>query len=137
MKLIYRGQSYDYNPDGALGNTGRPARSPHVSQAPYTVIYRGQTLRIDPSNTAEVGLPQSYDLIYRGATYRVNRGGVAHTATEQPVVHIPSALPRHYVSKIHNANLQANLDRRLTAAQARGDQELVAMLEAERKQMAV
>jgi hypothetical protein len=136
MKLIYRGQSYDDNPDRS-GNTGRPARSPHLSQAPYTVIYRGQTLNIDPTNTVDPEQLPSHDLIYRGETYRVNAAGQASAATPRVTAHVPDAMPRHYISKVHQANLEENLQRRLKAAKARGDRQLVALLEAERQQIAV
>jgi hypothetical protein len=136
MKLIYRGESFDYNPNKTSGNLGRPARAPHISQTPYTVIYRGQTLRIDPANTAEAALPQNYELIYRGETYRMNRTGQAAATVHQPTAQVPNALPLRYIGKVHQANLQENLQRRLKVAQERGDQQLVAMLEAERQQIA-
>jgi Domain of unknown function (DUF4278) len=136
MKLIYRGQSYDNNPDRS-GNIGRPARSPHLSQAPYTVIYRGQTLRIDPTNTVDVEQLPSRELIYRGETYRVNAAGQASTPVRRSTAQIPDTMPRHYIGKVHQANLQENLQRRLKAAQERGDRQLVALLEAERQQLAI
>lgn len=145
MKLFYRGNSYEYNPDRATaGNTGRPGRQPQPSQAPYTLIYRGITLRVDPkaASVPVPMLPTTYDLIYRGTTYHVRRdaqGGV--TAVTQPVgatqarTAVPSSLPKHYVRKVHRANLLDNLQHRLQAARARGDQKLIELLEAERQQI--
>jgi Domain of unknown function (DUF4278) len=133
MKLIYRGTSYDYTPGATSGNTGRPTRPHHASSAPYTLIYRGQTLLVDPTQTAEPSLPHNYELIYRGERYQMN--GTAPAVTRQAPVSVPSALPRHYIGKVHQANLQENLQRRMKAAKAQGDQHLVALLEAEQKQI--
>lgn len=142
MKLIYRGTSFDYSPSRASGiNIGRPTRPHHVSPSPYTLIYRGQTIHVDPTQpTEDVALPRTYELIYRGEKYQMN--GTAQ-ATRQPAVTVPATLPRHYIDKahqldqVHQANLQDNLQRRLKAAQSRGDQRLVALLEAEQKQLKV
>lgn len=134
MKLIYRGTSFDYNPTRAEGtNIGRPARPHHVSSVPYTLIYRGQTLHIDPTQpTEEVTLPRAYELIYRGEKYQMN--GVAQ-ATSQRKAQVPATLPRQYIGKVHQANLQENLQRRLKAAQENGDQQLVALLQEEQQQL--
>ncbi|HEY9627469.1 MAG TPA: DUF4278 domain-containing protein [Coleofasciculaceae cyanobacterium] len=142
MKLIYRGQSYEYNPTSArTGNTGRPASSVQA-QAPYRLTYRGTTFEVDPEALQEVTtLPTHYNLIYRGATYRVNRDAQGMTTIAPQVanapkpVSIPAAMPNHYIGKVHQANLLENLQRRLQAAQSRGDQQLVALLEAERQQI--
>jgi hypothetical protein len=133
MKLIYRGTSFDYNPSQAAGvNIGRPVRPHHVSPAPYTLIYRGQTLHVDPTQlTEEVALPRAYELIYRGEKYQM---GVAQAPPERRVS-VPATLPRQYIGKVHQANLQENLQRRLKAAQERGDQQLVALLQEEQQQL--
>jgi hypothetical protein len=136
MKLIYRGQPYDYNPDRS-GNIGRPARSPHLSQAPYTVIYRGQTLHIDPTNTGDAESLPSRELVYRGETYRVNAAGQASHSGRRSTAQVPDSMPRHYISKVHQANLEENLRRRLKVAVESGDRQLVALLEAERQQLAI
>lgn len=133
MKLIYRGMSFDHNPSRAEGtNIGRPARPHHVSPAPYTLIYRGQTLHVDPTQPTEEVVLQARELIYRGERYYTN--GVAQAAPQRPVS-VPATLPRHYVGKVHQANLQENLQRRLMAAQARDDQQLVALLQEEQQQL--
>ncbi len=133
MKLIYRGTSFDYNPSkGAGENIGRPSRPHHVSPAPYTLIYRGQTLHVDPTQPTEEVVPYAQELIYRGEKYYTS--GVAQTAPQRPVS-VPATLPRQYVGKVHQANLQENLQRRLMAAQARGDQQLVALLHEEQQQL--
>lgn len=146
MKLIYRATSYDYDPTQSRpGNTGRPVRAAHRSQEPYTLIYRGLALHVDPNATPVPvpATPATYDLIYRGLNYHVNRDaqGVA-TAFTQPVstkartVSV-SASPRRQLGQVHQANLTSNLQRRLEAAQARGDQQLIDLLEAERQQIEV
>lgn len=133
MKLTYRGTSYNYDPSRAEGtNIGRPARPHHVSSTPYTLIYRGQTLHIDPTQPVEEVMPRAYELRYRGEKYQMN--GVAPVV--QPCsVSVPETLPRKYIGKVHQANLQENLQRRLMAAQARGDQQLVNLLREEQQQL--
>jgi Domain of unknown function (DUF4278) len=135
MKLIYRGTSYDYTPgENAGDNIGRPTRPHHASAAPYTLIYRGQTLHVDPTQTAEVPLPRTYNLTYRGEKYQMH-GTAPALAPRQSTVTVPSTLPRHFIGKVHQANLQENLQRRMKAAQERGDQALVDLLKAEQKQI--
>jgi hypothetical protein len=147
MKLIYRGASYDYNPSHArLGNAGRPTRPTQSHQSPYTLIYRGLTTLVDPeaAPAEDAALPASYELIYRGTTYQVNRDPKGTTTVvSQPgdvtlqakSVSVPSTLPRRYIGKVHQANLLENLQRRLKVAQEHGDQKLIELLEAERRQI--
>jgi hypothetical protein len=96
---------------------------------------------VDPTKSAEVLPPAEYDLVYRGSAYHVSRdaAGVT-TATNQPAgltkMTIPSTMPKHYIAKVHQANLMDNLQRRLKVAQEKGDQKLVELLEAERRQIA-
>ena len=138
MKLFYRGVSYNYNPAQARqGNTGRPTRSAQAAQIPQTLIYRGVTYRTDAS-TPQVAqnLPTSYDLIYRGATYHIDRLPQNQGAIATTTVKVPHALPRHYVSKVHQANIQENLQRRLEVAMAREDYHLVKLLQEEQQQIA-
>ncbi|MBW4516822.1 MAG: DUF4278 domain-containing protein [Timaviella obliquedivisa GSE-PSE-MK23-08B] len=133
MKLIYRGTSFDYNPSKAVGvNMGRPTRPHHASLAPYTLIYRGQTLQVDPTQSAEEVMPRAYELTYRGEKYYTN--GVAQ-ATPERRVSVPATLPCQYIGKVHQANLQENLQRRLKAAQEKGDQQLVTLLQEEQQQI--
>lgn len=150
MKLIYRGVSYDYDPNHIrAGNTGYPVRGSQTIKTPYTLIYRGVTTQVDPNNQPAIApLPASYDLIYRGATYHVNRDqmGTA-TVTNQFGMNqpdkvaraksgfVPASMPAHYMGKVHQANLMENVQRRLRVAQEKGDQRLVELLEAERQQI--
>jgi hypothetical protein len=151
MKLYYRGESYEYDPNQArYGNSGRPVRPARTSQEPYTLIYRGATYQIDP--TAPVAetpaLSGTYELIYRGTTYRVDRATKQIVPVESSsgslpqlaATSVPHVLPRRYVSKyiakVHQANLVQNLYRRFQVAQERGDQKLVKLLETELQQIA-
>jgi Domain of unknown function (DUF4278) len=137
MKLIYRGNSYDYDPDRARsGNLGRPGRPAQPFRAPYTVMYRGVTLQIDP----QVQTParsESYDLSYRGTRYRVDRDDQGRVnMTTLPASQKPTRISsKQEVGSLHQAHLLNNLQRRLQAAQERGDQALIDLLEAERQQL--
>lgn len=144
MKLIYRGNSYEYDPTQArTGNRGRPVRPTHSSLAPYTLRYRGLTLQIDPQAPAQVpAMPVTYDLLYRGTSYQVSRNDRGTVAiTSQPAIAVwnrpRKVSPTRAVGSIHQANLLNNLQRRLQAAQERGDQTLVELLEAERQQISL
>lgn len=72
MELIYRGNTYSYNPDKT---PGRPFQQVRESGSAYNLTYRGVNYRIDP-NTKSCEVPRrpaAYKLIYRGMTYWVNR----------------------------------------------------------------
>lgn len=142
MKLIYRGNTYDYDPtEYRHDNAGRPVKPTPRLQAPHTLMYRGSTYHADPTvPQAQSSLPRAYDLIYRGATYHVDRDIQGNlTALTQsantPLKPISARVSQREVSQLHQANLLSNLQRRLQAAQERGDQTLLDLLEAERKQI--
>jgi hypothetical protein len=70
IKLIYRGTTYNYNPDRI--RTGSPL--PHHRKSACNLIYRGCTYRFDPALASPDPVkPSSYELIYRGSTYQVHR----------------------------------------------------------------
>jgi hypothetical protein len=70
IKLIYRGTTYNYDPDRV--RTGSPL--PHHRKSACNLIYRGCTYRFDPALAKpEPVKPSSYELIYRGSTYQVHR----------------------------------------------------------------
>lgn len=73
MELIYRGTTYNYNPDQT---PGRPFRQVRAGPA-YNLTYRGLTYRVDPNakHSQVVVRPAAYELIYRGITYWVNEQG--------------------------------------------------------------
>lgn len=151
MKLIYRGVTYDYEP-GQRNAVERPRHS----QAPYTLIYRGQVVDVDPRafHVELSTLPAHYDLLYRGVSYRVSRTGqglasaVGRPAGKVRVDRVPASrtqtepavpsLRRRYteLDQIHQANLLNNLQHRLQSAREKGDQVLIELLEAEQKQIA-
>ncbi len=143
MKLIYRGNTYDYDPtQSRAGNGGRPVKSAPRLQAPYTLLYRGETYCVDPTaDPLQVSaLPQAYELLYRGSTYHVNRDAQGNlTALTQsakaPRSQSTAKVVKQAVSQVHQANQLDSLHRRLQSAQERGDQALLDLLEAERKQI--
>lgn len=145
MKLIYRGNTYDYDPtQSRQGNGGRPVKSAPRLQAPYTLLYRGETYCVDPTayQTQVSALPQEYELIYRGATYHVDRDAQGNLTALTQSVKAPRSqsnarVAKQAVSQLHQANQLDSLHRRLQSAQERGDQTLLDLLEAERKQITI
>ncbi|MBD2464846.1 DUF4278 domain-containing protein [Oscillatoria sp. FACHB-1407] len=147
MKLIYRGNAYDYNQTASAG-VQAPFKAANGYRSPYVLTYRGTTYMVDPSvQAAQAAIPTSYNLTYRGVTYQVNRNteGVTtttvQTAPQVQADRVPPTLSRNYITKVHTAkvhkaNLLQNVQRRLKVARERGDQELVRMLEAELNQLA-
>jgi hypothetical protein len=72
MKLIYRGNTYDYNPANVASR--RPFQDTRTRDLAYELIYRGNTYRVEPNVITEAPVkPVAYELIYRGITYWVNR----------------------------------------------------------------
>jgi hypothetical protein len=77
MQLIYRGQTYNYDPTQTK-NTIQP-------QAAYDLIYRGSLYHVEPSLAKPVSeKPRSYELIYRGCTYQVTRNEAGAITTMEP-----------------------------------------------------
>lgn len=121
MKLTYRGVQYDYQPptidmvEGDLlgkyrGNAWKARYPRHipVPQAPMNLKYRG--IAYTTHQTTEM-VPDTV---------------VAPTAKRPSD---PELVAR--VSKIHQANICDRLERRLEAAKAKGDRDLVRQLERE------
>jgi|ERR671933_1724074 hypothetical protein len=72
MKLIYRGNTYNYNPANVTAR--RPFQHTRTSDSAYELIYRGNTYQVEPTAIAKAPVkPEAYELIYRGVTYWVNR----------------------------------------------------------------
>jgi hypothetical protein len=70
IKMIYRGWTYNYNPEQARANH----QIHPINQAPYDLIYRGVTYHVDPNAPKPPStIPRSYELICRGCTYQVTR----------------------------------------------------------------
>ncbi len=73
MKLIYRANTYEYNPHKTPRRPFQKVRE--AGAAAYNLSYRGVTYHVDPNvkqNKVSVA-PAAYKLIYRGITYWVNR----------------------------------------------------------------
>lgn len=68
MKLIYRGTSYNYNPDKT---PGRPFQQVREAGSAYNLEYRGINYHVDPNAkySKVVVRPAAYELIFRGITY--------------------------------------------------------------------
>lgn len=70
MKLIYRGTTFNYD----LAERAARRLAPRPFAAPYNLICRGHTYRIDPNVVAETAVePVAYKLNYRGTAYEVHR----------------------------------------------------------------
>jgi hypothetical protein len=70
MQLIYRGTIFNYDP------AERAARrlAPRAFEAPYKLMYRGCSYRIDPMAIPEpAAKPAVYELNYRGTVYQMHR----------------------------------------------------------------
>ncbi len=67
MELIYRGTTYNYNPDKT---PGRPFKQVREAGPAYNLNYRGVTYRVDPNaKQSEFSVrPAAYELIYRGSS---------------------------------------------------------------------
>ncbi len=130
MKLSYRGVNYEYS-----------APSLEVTEGEILGKYRGvgwhcHTLK-------EIPVPQSNTaLTYRGVNYETNPSvggcrslpGRSMLSGRVPVSSRSLAV-RQAIDEVHRTNLRRNLERRLQAAKARGDEQLVSLLEAESKQL--
>jgi Domain of unknown function (DUF4278) len=128
MKLLYRGLSYEYNPGTIVG---RPDSEQPAIGNPYTLSYRGASYTVYPGLESSVAAPQPVGrLVYRGHAYSLN--GDQPSVVPQ-VRKVDRMTP---VAQTHRSNVYLNIQRRLQAAQAQGDQTLVSLLERELQQVA-
>jgi hypothetical protein len=128
MKLLYRGLSYEHNPGTIVG---RPESEQPAIGNPYVLSYRGASFTVYPGFESSAAAPQPVgSLVYRGQTYALNGGqpGVA--------AHVCKVDRMTPVAQAHRSNVYLNIQRRLQAAQAQGDQTLVSLLERELQQVA-
>jgi hypothetical protein len=135
MRLHYRGNGYEYEP--VEQNT--------VESTKMNGRYRWQNFHFAYPHHIPVP-PTAYNLKYRGVDYPTEeaRELVSTSLRHHPVasVTMPTrsslqarrALMRE-VEQIHLQNIQERLLRRIEAAQARGDEDLVEQLEAEMSYM--
>jgi Domain of unknown function (DUF4278) len=81
MQLIYRGNTYNYDPSMSAGRPFQMVRNPGTA---YDLIYRGVTYRVDPSaKPNEVPKStESHKLIYRGLVYFTNKTAQLDTTPE-------------------------------------------------------
>jgi hypothetical protein len=144
MKLIYRGVSYDTTDLNPL-DAGHKAVEPF--RAPYDLRYRGVTYRVDPTREAEAAMPLERPtvLTYRGVAYRLDGmpPQVNRPSAKRPRTNLWPRLEQLYqrsdsdqLHQIHQGHIYRNIQRRLQAAQAQGNQGLVHQLEQELRQMA-
>lgn len=72
MKLIYRGVTYDYTPDGATAQAPTQTTVSEVHPS-YRLRYRGAAYFVDPSKQAERSIFHPIaNLVYRGVAYCLN-----------------------------------------------------------------
>lgn len=121
MRLSYRGAQYESNQPTLEVTEGE------ILGKYRGVSWRCRTLQEAPIPSSDVALK------YRGVAYTWGQA----VATQRKSVTIPTALPvLKEISRIHRSNLERNLERRLQIAREQGNQVLVGLLEAERKQLA-
>lgn len=137
MKLIYRGLSYDCDPpsidmmEGGIGGT-----------------YRGCDWQVRYPRHIPVPQPVQ-DLKYRGVAYRTGETAESRVPASVPArapapepspvrqapTYVRNRALKNEVATIHFANLCRNLERRMQAAESRGDETLVQLLEKESKEL--
>ena len=116
LNLKYRGTTYSYNPD-----------QPIADAASVTLSYRG--VHYQPTN--QPALASDALLKYRGVSYKPRQSGQPTEVSE------PQTMSRRAeVMSIHQQSLLKNVQRRIEVAQERGDNRLLALLLAEREQLA-
>lgn len=131
MKLTYRGTDYDYD---------IPAVD--VTEGEVAGKYRGQHWNYH--YVRHIPVPQkSHELMYRGVAYTTQGAIQASTgATAKPAETTPAAPVKRCamitdnVARAHRTNICNILERRVKAAQARGDEKLLRLLELEAEQLA-
>lgn len=134
MKMTYRGVSYEAN-----------FPPTDVVEREVTGKYRGQPCHF--SYPRHIPTPQpSHTMRYRGLAYTAGEPktltemGVSSTFTQtqatSPPMAIACQLQQEKLGQIHCANLRRILERRRKAAQARGDENLLKMLDLEAQQIA-
>jgi hypothetical protein len=132
MKLTYRGAQYEYEPSNQ-----------EVTEGEIGGNYRGQPWHVHYPK--HIPVPHSIkNLTYRSVAYSTGRPVAAKS---QAVTRLAAALENNSIwstrnpdvideaARIHLANIRSSLERRLAVAKAKGDENLVRMLEKESKQL--
>lgn len=148
MNLIYRGDSYEYNPSSlevrevdALRRYQSAQRCKTLVESNYPLIYRGATYTTAQIAQAFTSTPVSSSpqlLTYRGVQYLKNANGIVEFARPAKASLAPKAITPAFLeaSTVHHENLRRNLERRLEVAKGQGNENLVNQLEAESRQLA-
>ena len=135
MKLTYRGIKYEYAPvavevttEGVCGKyRGAEWKCHHSEYTPVThnaaeLKYRGATYYSgNPEEVEQLKQRKKLDFIFGASKNQF--------ASNQP--------HNHELAKIHLANLQRNLQRRLEVARQKGDENLIRILEEEANQLSM
>ena len=148
MNLIYRGDSYEYNPSSlevrevdALRRYQSAQRCKTLVESNYPLIYRGATYTTAQIAQAFTSTPVSSSpqlLTYRGVQYLKNANGMVEFARPAKASLAPKAITPAFLeaSNVHHENLRRNLEHRLEVAKGQGNENLVNQLEAESRQLA-
>ncbi|NJK64332.1 MAG: DUF4278 domain-containing protein [Synechococcaceae cyanobacterium SM2_3_1] len=129
MELTYRGVTHFYDPDTI-----------EIHREEVTGRFRGQELNWRA--VTSVALPEAIlNLQFRGVPLRASQVEATSLQQVQPQLRTKSLHPLQQnfidqVAELHRRNILLRLQQRLQAAKARGDDNLVQLLEAEQQQMA-
>lgn len=150
MKLSYRGVSYERSqPSLEMRESdilAQHRRAQHRCQTLQAqdcqMSYRGVQYTTDQMATAFAGASgpvTRQPLRYRGVKYVRLPDGAVQLVDNGTPVSIPATakISEQDVARVHHANLQRNLERRLAAARSHGDQTLISLLEAESRELAL
>lgn len=140
MELKYRGNSYEYNPpafelaEGETGGKYRGADWSHrylkhipVPQPVANLKYRGMAYC--------TGHPIDVEASLLRKQYVEAEPAIADVATTADKPKQSRQEVMDELNYIHLNNIRRNLERRLEAARAKGDQNLICLLEAEMEQI--
>jgi Domain of unknown function (DUF4278) len=153
MRLQYRGTAYEYNvptletseADINWFQQEQRKRCQTLQEANHLLTYRGvQYTTNQLAVTLSTPVARSNkQLLYRGVSYTRNANGTIVSNRPSNAVVSGIAVPAttagltKELGRVHQDNLRRNLERRLQSAQERGDQNLVSLLEAESRELAL
>jgi len=124
MKLSYRGVNYDKAPSTL-----------EVTEGEIGGMYRGQNWRYQYPRHIATPLP-IHNLKYRGVPYGSGQP-IATTSAKTDIIRNEREQVLDEWTNLHLENIRRSLEHRLQVAKANGDQNLIQLLEAESKQMAL
>ncbi|NEQ19984.1 MAG: DUF4278 domain-containing protein [Microcoleus sp. SIO2G3] len=123
MKLSYRGVNYE------------APSTLEVTEGEIGGMYRGQNWRYQYPRHIPTPLPIP-NLKYRGVPYGSGQP-IATTSTRTGIIRNEREQVLDEWTNLHLQNIRRSLEHRLQVAKANGDQNLIQLLEAESKQMAL